>query len=416
MTRLPAGTPLFRPEVAAHRSRTVFGTVLAPPAGLVRYASMTAVFLVFVLVAIAAVGEYTRTVTVAGWLEPAGGMARVVGARPGVVATVSVVEGQAVHAGDTLALIAADRSSASFANIDEEVSATLKKAHSALTGQIDSELEIAAADISALESEVTAYLRSERSTAAQVEIVRQRLTLSEGEHRRTSDLLRQGFLSPVAAETSLDRLLGAKLAVEQALSHQEQEARVLQARRQALSDRPLKLRSRLADLQKELSNLDQRIAETDAAKGFLLRAPVNGRVSGLVAMAGDSVIAGSLLMTVVPEDSFLRAQILVPTRSAGFIRSNMKVLLRYDAYPYQKYGKFEGVIEGISEVAFSPSDQVQWPLKFDEPVFRVVVRLTDRPAQSRRNDIILRPGLTLHAEILLESRKIFQWVLNPLYT
>ncbi|WP_276523924.1 HlyD family efflux transporter periplasmic adaptor subunit, partial [Enterobacter hormaechei] len=81
----------------------------------------------------------------------------------------------------------------------------------------------------------------------------------------------------------------------------------------------------------------------NTARGRLaIVAPVSGIVATQQIKAGQAVQSGQPIVSVLPGDGRLEAELLVPSRAVGFIEPDDKVLLRYQAYPYQKFGHHEG--------------------------------------------------------------------------
>jgi membrane fusion protein len=96
----------------------------------------------------------------------------------------------------------------------------------------------------------------------------------------------------------------------------------------------------------------------------------------------------------------------------------MNVLLRYQAYPYQKFGQFPG---SIREVSGTPVTGAEFgssapPAINAEPVYRVRVSLNSQTALVYGETRRLVPGMALEASVLLERRHLYEWILEPLYS
>ena len=115
-----------------------------------------------------------------------------------------------------------------------------------------------------------------------------------------------------------------------------------------------KSQTELAQLDRQLATLSGESAENEARRGAVVTAPKTGTVHAINFTAGQSVAPGAALATVVPQCTALEAHLNVPSRAIGLIEPGQKVLLRYAAFPYQKYGLQHGV---VAEVARSPSAQ-----------------------------------------------------------
>ena len=114
----------------------------------------------------------------------------------------------------------------------------------------------------------------------------------------------------------------------------------------------------------------------------------------------------------------LEAQLLVPSRAIGFIEPGNTVLLRYQAYPYQKFGHHIGRVTRVSRSAVNPgeSNALAGSGQATEPYYRVLVALDAQTVMAYGKPESLRPGMALEADILSERRRLYEWLLEPLYS
>ena len=95
----------------------------------------------------------------------------------------------------------------------------------------------------------------------------------------------------------------------------------------------------------------------------------------------------------------------MPTRSIAFVRSGAPVKIRYDAFPYQKFGTFNGVVDHVSRTTVLPSDK-RFRITVTEPMYLARVRISDQQS--------LQSGMTVTADILRDERRLIQWIFDPL--
>jgi membrane fusion protein len=117
-------------------------------------------------------------------------------------------------------------------------------------------------------------------------------------------------------------------------------------------------------------------------------------------------------VSLLPQGSRLQAQLLVPSRAIGFIAPGDEVRLRYQAYPYQKFGHHLGRVLRISRSAITPPNASAGA----DQVYRVLVELKQQSILAYGKREALRPGMLLEADILGERRRLYEWVLEPLYS
>ncbi len=122
------------------------------------------------------------------------------------------------------------------------------------------------------------------------------------------------------------------------------------------------------------------------------------------------------LLTIFPSNATLSVQLLVPVRAAGFIEPGQNLAIRYDAFPYQKFGIYAGTIAQVSKTLLLPNELLNTPVPTNQPVYRITAQLAQANVQAYCKDFSLKPGMTLSADISLGDRTLMQWLLEPIYS
>jgi membrane fusion protein len=103
------------------------------------------------------------------------------------------------------------------------------------------------------------------------------------------------------------------------------------------------------------------------------------------------------------------------------VRAGQQVLLRYRAYPYQKFGHYRGVIKSVSRSAIEPAELPSMYAagtsgSAAEPLYRITVALARQDVTAYGRPVPLQPGMQLDADVLLERRRLIEWVFDPIFT
>jgi membrane fusion protein len=189
-----------------------------------------------------------------------------------------------------------------------------------------------------------------------------------------------------------------------------------------LKDAPLKSGSDIARLEREVSTVEQDLAAVEARRELVVPAPESGTVTAVQVEPGDRPDLKVPLVSIVPSGSMLESHLFCPSRSIGFLKVGQRVLLRYQAYPYQKFGHHEGVVIGISRSALNPGELpaqlagLTSLVGTGEPVYRIRVRLMSQTVNAYGAPVPLQPGMQLDADVVIERRRLIEWMLEPLYT
>lgn len=409
---------LFRPEaIDALQTRwTGQITAIRPVSawfltGFLSIAAFAAIVFLFV-------GSYTKKERVIGVLIPADGVIRLRAPENAVVTSIAVKDGQVVKAGDLLIEVSQERFSdqgATQALIER--SQTMQRDQ--LVVQAGQTVRAGTAGVVAVED------RARRATADLVNLAEE-IRLMELQVASSQQVLSN--LKPLADE---------KIVSDIQYQQQNNQVLDLRARLEALKRARAALQSEIAVARSEAANLRARTAAENATveRNLLLldqdrlqrrtasvtqiRAPVAGTVTALIASIGQRVDTATSLAALVPAGSKMEAVLFVPSSAIGFIRPGRKVILRYDAYPFEKFGQYNGAVVSVSEADVPTLDLASpaaAPVQNDKrTTFRIRVALDQDVIDAYGMRIKLKAGQTLAADIELDRRRLIEWIFDPLY-
>jgi membrane fusion protein len=410
--------PLFRPEVLeAKRGSWLGGISLAQPIRLWML-TLAAVAAATVIVLFVTLGTYTRRSTVTGQLVPSQGLATVLAPATGVVVRLDAVEGDRVGMGAALAVVAVPR--ATLASGDTQVAleqqlgqrqAGLVAAQEAQQRQLQAQVQGAGAQLAVAQREL-AQIESEVATRKdQIRIATEtleRLRRLEGGQYVSVLQIKQQEAAVLEYTGQMQALQRQAIGTHRLIVQLQQAVRELPAQGQASE----------AGFQRELAQLEQERVQTQASGALVVKTPVTGVVATQVIKPGQAVQAGQPLMTLLPGDGRLEAELLVPSRAIGFIEPGDRVLLRYQAFPYQKFGHQEGRVAAISRSALSAGELggLIGSTQQGEPFYRVTVSLARQAIIAYGKPEALKPGMLVDADVLGERKALVEWIFEPLYS
>ena len=181
-------------------------------------------------------------------------------------------------------------------------------------------------------------------------------------------------------------------------------------------------KNQLSQLDRLSYDNEQQSVEVKASDSSVIRASQPGVVSSVYAQTGQYIDTSKPLMTILPRNNVLIAQLYVPDRAIGFIEIGDVVLLRYQAYPYQKFGHAKARVSSIARTAVAAQNipsigtvSLQEQVN-NEPMYLVQVELSYQNIKAYGKYLPLQVGMTLEADILQERRKLYEWVLEPIYS
>jgi len=417
----PPAAPLFRLQAIEHATGSLFGTiVLARP---VAFAWLTTLFSVIAL-AIAcflALFSYTSKAVVQGIVVPSAGTLRVLVPQAGVVTERLVREGSAVKRGDVLFVLTAERSTRDAADAGETVTALMAARRASLERDRVSQRDQDRQRIGAAERRAAQLTAELRQIEQQLVLQRRRIALAQETVRRQEALLSAHFISQASVQDKQGELLDQQQRLGDLERARAEALRGADSARDEMRDLALQARRNDEGAARLLSALDQDLTESGARRQVTVRATQDGSVTAVTAQLGQSLAAGQAMATILPSASVLEVELYAPSRTAGFLRPGMPVSIRYQAYPFQKFGQHAGV---VSEVTSTVLAQDELPLDAgrgsanaaQEPVYRIRVALAHQSLAARGAELHLRPGMALEASIALERRKLYEWLLGPVFS
>jgi Multidrug resistance efflux pump len=409
---------LFRREALEARRGQWLGAVsLAQPLGLwlLTAAALLAASAVLLFLLL---GTYTRRSTVSGQLVPTDGMAMVVAPATGVVVAVDVREGARVEAGQPLATVAVPRVTRQAGDTLAALEERLRRRREGLEAAYVAQRAQLSAQDAGLRNQLGAARQELAQVEAEIATRRAQVRLARETLHRLRQLQDDRYVSLLQIRQQESTAL-AQLAEVQALERQAVATRRLLVQlQQALDELPAQRDALEAGHLRDLAALEQEQVETRARGELVVSAPVGGIVSTQLAKTGQSLQAGQPLLSILPGEGRLEAELLVPSRAIGFIAPGDAVMLRYQAFPYQKFGHQRGTVTRISRSALRPDELVALLGSGQalEPFYRVTVAVPAQDIRAYGKAEALRPGMLLEADILGEERRLVEWLLEPLWT
>jgi len=411
-------TSLFRPEVLEERKSEWLGTVLLAPRLSYR------LFVIFAACAAAAVlgllffADYTRKARVEGRLVPETGVARLFAPRAGRVAALYVREGMRVERGAPIALVSSEVDSAVAGSTGEEVVRQLTRRRDSMTAEQARRRELQAQRADELRQRLATLNGEEAALEREMQIQADRARLAARGAERFRGLLRRGLVTATRAEQAEQDSLAQALQLQALLRSRAGLRRERLAIETELSTLPLRGEDEVAAISRDAAALEQQLAEAEAQREVVVRAPSSGIVTALQVTPGGAVSPDSPLLSIVPAGGKLEAQLFSPSRSIGFVRPGQTVLLRYDAYPYQKFGYHRGTVTSVSRAPLTPAELAQeMPSAAEassaEPLYRITVRPERQAVLGDGAHYPLQPGMQLEGDVLLERRRLIEWLLGP---
>lgn len=357
-------------------------------------------------------GEYAKKSEVTGYLFPSNGILKVSSPKNGVIEKVFFKEGDYVKKGDTVLLedvSSISESGRTAEKLKEYNNQRLILENSNLAmRKITNELEIQKQTTSIESKQKQIKLKN-----LQVSNIRDAIKILEKIKYRDEILNSQGYASNEEVEIATKNLNDKKAELDQLEETIEQLGESLsldilkekQVMTQNKNDEN-KIIDNIYNVKSQATNLDEQ-------NKIKVLASDSGVLTDLTVNTGSQANDGKVLFTIVPSNSKLVAYLYVPSSAIGFIKAGNAVQLRYDAFPYQKFGMQSGRVSAVSKTSV-PTNELPFPIASDEPLYLLTVELENQYIYAYSDKINLSPGARLKADVVTERRKIWEWIIEPL--
>ncbi|OJY08907.1 MAG: hypothetical protein BGO90_14720 [Legionella sp. 40-6] len=147
----------------------------------------------------------------------------------------------------------------------------------------------------------------------------------------------------------------------------------------------------------------------------LIKSPVDGIITNIFYKQGQIVEAAKSLLQIIPYNSTLVARLYIPSKDISFLKNGDQVIIKYDAYPSQRFGFYKAFIKEINLTVLTDEKEDK-PIRVGEPYYKVKAELEMPYVNLYGKKKPLSHGMTLTAVITGEKKKIWRWVLDPIYS
>jgi membrane fusion protein len=408
-------TDLFRKEAITHQGQKLDGEVTIATHMSFNVVIILVVMIILVGLTYLLLGEYHRKEVVSGYLRPTTGLSKVYPVVAGRIDEIFVKEGQLVKKGQLLARIRMEKHLSSGEEVSESIIRDLLLQKELVLKNIASQEKLFAVNKSKSSSQIHNTQAQLLQAKNQRSLLNERLALSQSKLDDTLVLITKGFVSEREYQELQDRHLTMKQQTEDIQAQVLTQIEQLSQLNFQVEQLPLQYEETIGLLQSKLAGLSQQISQTDAQRGLDVRSNRTGKITNLLLKPGMMTQVNRPLMTILPEGATLEAVLFVPTRAYGFVRSGQKTRIRYQAFPYQRFGIYLGEIVEVSQSVILPNETTL-PVTFQEPVYQVVVTLNEQGAKAYGTEVPLQSGMLLEADIMVDKRTLFEWLFEPIYS
>lgn len=407
-------TGLFRTHAIESQKNRLHGNVMLLP----RLSHTLLTLIIFAWVCAGLIwlvnGQYARKETVTGWLEPKEGEIKVYSSSAkGEVSNVLVSEGQQVVKGQTLIIINGARYMQKGMSLESQLYKNLEQQNNLLLSQQKRLSFIHQQSMGEARLQLASTEQNLSRLSKQIDVLKTRIKMKWTRVQQLKQVSDAGHVAKLELENSIEHHLNLESDLQQFFREKISLQESLKLIESSLALMPKQHLNQMDDLVQKRSAISQKMLELDSQRSQTVRAPISGTVANLKALSGKKPSPSTPLMTILPENPEVEANLLVPVRAVGFLRAGQKIEIRYDAYPYQKFGLHTGNVRLVSDSVSLPAELGPVPVQTQEPVYLVKAKLNSDTVLAYGQRLKLKSGMTLNADIKLGKRTLLEWLLEP---
>ncbi|EPB9465829.1 HlyD family secretion protein [Vibrio alginolyticus] len=405
---------LFRVQVAESRKKRILGEVSVIQPLSIYLLCIICVLFVLLLFIFLGISSYSTKHTVRGYVVPNSGVIKVLSSGNGIVDKIFVEDGDFVESGQPLLRAKSESTLLNGAQSHKMLEAEIQQQIANLDREIKIGLRVDTYSENYLRQKLDHLSKSRSLVVKALKTSNERVELKRGQYVRSKKIHDRKFISSSQIDTIHGDYLELKEEHEELVQQLNRlEIEVTDVKFELLSIQDKSQLHRIALLTR-ISEQKERLIKLKSQAETLISAPKSGIVTAIRSNVGSHINSGALLLSIIPEKSQLEVELLLPTYSAGFVRVGDEVRVRYEAFSFQKFGIAKGTVSTIDKALILPSEST-FPIDIQEAVYRVRVKIDKQYVLAYGKKIAIKSGMLVEADIIQETRTLFQRILDPIY-
>ena len=318
-------------------------------------------------------------------------------AEGGVLTDILVKEGEEVKKGQLLVRLEEERAQAAVANSGSKIAA-LKAKIARLEAEIFERPLVFPEGIKNyseyIENQTQLYNRRRQAIDQDVNSLQKMMVLAQQELSMNEPLLTYGDVSQ-ADVIKLRRQVA------------EIQAQITNKQNKYFEEAQSEMTKSQEELDVELEQLRDHSQVLEEKNLF---APTDGKVNNiLITTIGGVVKPGEIIMEILPTSSDLIVEAKVSPADIAYVKEEQVASVKLDAYDYSIFGAMNGNV-----IYISPDTLMEQTPKGEEPYYRVQIKITGAEFAGRRDEIVIKPGMTASVDIKAQERSVLSYLTKPI--
>lgn len=391
--------------------KNLLGDVFLPENTKVKHAAIIYILITLTVGAFLLFAKYTQRENVPGIIYPEEGIFVIRSDKNGSLNQFKVQNGTHVNKNDILFTVDSSHASSKYKNNEEDYTILLKRDSDYLLEEKSNEIKSYNEQLKSIDEEIKEEEISIGRIGREIDSIEKSLAINNKAYKKLEKAYEDKIITIIDKNNAQSQLLD-KILQQSSLEREMDE------KKKNISDLKMQksiIENKIAssDVSYKEKKIDNTIQNYDIADRYeyTQKSPAEGIITSVIKRMGDQVQSGEYIMSIIPDGIKYKAVVFISPSSIGRVKTDRRVTLHIDSYPYQRFGVIYGNITNISNTPLSTEDIYRsYNVKVDHPSYMVMIDIN-----SRSNKIKLIPYMTLKADIPLETRALFKWLYAALF-
>lgn len=416
------GKSIFRKEALDNIKNQWLGKALlisSCPSWLV--AILSGLFFLIIMAGII-FGQYTRRINVDGEIISLQQAITIYAPQQGVVTRTFLQTGQRVNKGEPLYEIDVSRTTSS-GNVSARGAEAINYQLTLIEQIIEKTEQNKQSSLNSLQQQLAQYRQAYKKSQELISSAGRGLQDMQKSMGNYDDYLRKGLINKEQFNNQRYLFYQQQSSWQSLNTQLIQEGLKIISLETDIATQSADFDNKAAEYALKRSELQRELAEVNASGTLIITAPEEGNIENMVYTAGQMVAAGDSLAQLMPggRPQFLLV-LWLPDSSVPYVSPGDAVNLRYDAYPFQKFGQFPGRIKSVSRIPASAKELMMYSSiapavnnGAGQAYYKTIIELAADSFRFRGESMNWSNGMKAQATLFLERRPLYQWILSPYY-
>ena len=412
---------LFRREAMESLQAPALGRIVLLQTVPIWAMSLFAAAVCIAAIVVLATVTYTKRESVVGVVTPNDESVQLLAPTSGILVRTAAQEGALVKRDTPLFSFSNDRRDALGNTPSAQIETATRTKIASLDADLERTSEISTVGLSTARKDLTALGAQLQILEAQRATLQARLASQQDQVDAHEKLMREGFESVQMLQQKKDNLSEVNLRVEENQRQRSMVESQIEEKHGLVQELELRGRSSEGEIHREIIDAQSQLIAQGTSKEWAVTSPIDGTLTNVNIAVGQNLPQGSLLGEISPSGSALSVKLYATSREIGFAKIGQRVRLRIDSFPYMKFGTIDGTIQRISaaparlsDLANSAAKLAANPALAGSPIYPIQVALDRQYVGDAAADKTLRSGMQVEAQLELDTRTLFEWLVEPL--